>query len=446
MIKKIVLIVMISAVPCSSAYANVFDLFGVDSVGIAMGNARVASADDWSGMYYNPAAITQTKESVGVNFIVAVNHLYTKPFGTGFQNTDDKAIEGIAVGYTHDFLADFVRIGIALYTPLSDTQQQIAHYSNETEAFLSNKLYFEMLENTTEQQIILPTIAFKILPFLSIGGGVSLFVKSLTYSNVYLPNPMNESEWYMNVNNTQKYTYVANLGMLFNPSERFKIGISYMSADDFPIVGAAFVHLNTNMIPPGLIASNVTQTINQILFYSPAHASLGIMYKPMANFELDAEITWVGWSGYKDNHGMKPQDQSWTDPRTGVTYQGQSFDDIYIPRIGVNYKLDSSWHIMAGYYYEPTPVPPQMRRTNYVDNVKNVVSTGVSYIHSYKNGGSIRYTIHIQDIILGDRKTYKEIAVDADPVANGIQNPGYPGYESKGYIIDTGFEVGYEFL
>lgn len=446
MIKKMVLFVMISAVPWSTAYANVFDLFGVDSTGIAMGNARVASADDWTATYYNPAAITQTKQSVGVNFIVAVNHLYTKPFGTGLQNTDDKDIEGISLGYTHDFLADFVRIGIALYTPLSDTQQQVAHYANESEAFLSNKLYFETLENTTEQQIILPTIAFKILPFLSIGGGVSLFVKSLTYSNVYLPNPMNQSEWYMNVNNTQKYTSVANLGILFHPSDKLKIGASYMSADDFPIIGAAFVHLNTNGIPPGLIASNVTQTINEILFYSPAHASLGVMYKPVDNLELNGEITWVGWSGYIDNHGMKPQDQSWTDPRTGVTYHGQAFNDIYIPRIGVDYKLDSSWHFMAGYTYEPTPVPPQMRRTNYVDNVKNTVSTGVSYVHPYTNGGAIRYTIHVQGIILGDRKTSKEIAVDADSVTSGIQNPGYPGYESKGYIIDTGFEVGYEFL
>ena len=46
MIKKIVPLVIISFISFSSAYANVFDLFGVDSKGIAMGNARAASADD----------------------------------------------------------------------------------------------------------------------------------------------------------------------------------------------------------------------------------------------------------------------------------------------------------------------------------------------------------------------------------------------------------------
>jgi long-chain fatty acid transport protein len=443
MIKKILFFTIVSIIPCSTAHANVFDLFGVDSTGIAMGNARTASANDWTATYYNPAGITQTKESVGVNVLVAFDHLYTKPFGLGFQNTDNRDIEGISVGITHRFITDFISIGIGLYTPLSDTQQQITHYADESEALLTNKLYFEFLENTTEQQIILPTIAFKVLPFLSIGGGVSLFIKSMSYSYEYFPNPLNQSIWYMNVANTQKYTYVANVGILFHPSNDFKVGVSYMSADDFPIVGAAFVHLNTSGIP--FIPSHFTQTIDKILFYSPAHASIGIMYKPEDKLELNGDLTWVGWSSYVNNYDTKPQQESYTDPATGITYGGQSFNDIYIPKIGIAYKPVGSWCIMAGYEYEPTPVPPQMRRTNYVDSVKNVISTGVSYVHSYNDGGSIRYTIHIQGIILGDRRTYKEIAVDADPNTAGIQNPGYPGYESKGYIIDTGFGISYEY-
>ncbi len=442
MIKKM-LIFTVSMILGYTAYANasVFDIFGVDATGIAMGNARTASADDWTATYYNPAGITQTKESVGFNFLFAVNHLSVKSFGSGFQNNDNKDIEGLSVGMTHEFLADFVHIGIAFYTPLGDTQQQITHYADASESFLTNKLYFEFLENTTEQQVILPTIAFRVLPFLSIGGGLSLFIKSMTYSYEYFPNPLNQSVWYMNLNNTQQYTYVANLGILFHPSDRFKVGFSYMSADDFPIVGAAYVHLNAQGLP---IASNFTQTINTILFYSPAHASLGIMYKPMDNLQLNSDLTWVGWSSYLNNHNVRPQNESYTDPATGITYSGQGFNDIYIPKLGVAYKPVETLCVMAGYEYEPTPVPPQMRTTNYVDSVKNVLSTGVSYIMPY-NDGHIHFTVDFQGILLGDRKTYKVVAIDADPNTPGIQNPGYPGYESKGYIYDTGFAVSYEY-
>lgn len=424
-----------------TARASVFDTFGVDAKGIAMGNARTASADDWTATYYNPAGITQTKESAGINLLVAINHLYVKSYGEGLENTDNKAIEGISVGMTHDFLADFVRIGISLYTPLGDTQQQITHYADASEYYLTNKLYFEMLENTTEQQIILPTIAFRVLPFLSIGGGISLFIKSMTYSYEYFPNPLNQSQWYMNISNTQKYTYVANLGILFHPSERFKVGFSYMSADDFPIVGAAFVHLNSGSLP---IAGHFTQTIDTILFYSPAHASLGVMYKPKDNLELNGDLEWVGWSSYINNHDVKPRQESYTDPSTGITYTGQGFSDIYIPKLGVAYNPMSSLCLMAGYEYRPTPVPPQMRSTNYVDNVKNVLSTGVSYSMPY-HAGHVRFTLDLQGIILGDRKTNKSVAVDADLNTPGIQNPGYPGFESKGYIYDAGISIGYAY-
>lgn len=426
-----------------SGYANasVFDEFGVDATGIAMGNARTASANDWTATYYNPAGITQSRESVGFNFIVAANHLSVKPFGTGFTNNNNRVTEGIAVGITHRFLADFIRVGIGLYTPLGDTQQQITHYADQNEAYLTNKLYFEFLENTTEQQIILPTIAFRVLPFLSIGGGLSLFVKSMTYSHEYFPNPTNQAYWYMNLDNTQQYTYVANVGILFHPSDRFKVGFSYMSADDFPITGAAFVHLNAGALP---IASQITQTIDTILFYTPAHASLGVMYKPLHNLELNGDLTWVGYSSYIDNHNGRPQNETYVDPATGITYAGQGFNDIYIPKLGVAYKPVSTWCVMGGYEYIPTPVPPQMRQTNYVDSVKNVLSTGVSYIVPYEEG-HIHFTVDAQGIFLGTRKTYKAVAVDADPATPGIQNPGYPGYESSGYVYDAGFSVSYEY-
>ncbi len=421
-----------------NARASVFDTFGVDSQGIAMGNARTASATDWTATYYNPAGITQQKKTLGASFMFIWNHLDVKPFpgSTGLENKDSSNIQGLSLGLTYDFGVDIFRVGLGLYLPLNDVQEQITHWADEREAFFTNKLYFEIYENRTEHQIILPTVALKVLPYLSIGGGVSLFIRSITYSNVYLPNVLNQSDVFININNVQKYTYVPNLGVLFHPSNDFKIGISYMGQDSFPIEGASYVD-----VPQ--LGQHFTQTIEQIVFYTPAHISAGIMYKPTSSVELNADITWVGWSGYKDNHNEVPQ-TSWIDPSTNSLQQGQAWSDIYVPRIGLKYLADSSWSFMAGYFYEPSPVPPQMQRSNYVDNVANVISAGSGYKVPYREG-NINFVIHAQAHILGDRKTYKEIAVDADPNTPGIQNPGYPGYESKGYIFDTGFEVSYGF-
>lgn len=432
--KVLVLTVIIFLFVSGYAFASVYDIYGVDSQGIAMGNARTASADNWTATYYNPAGITQTKKSMGVSFIFIWNHLDIKPFGRGLENKDNTSIHGLSLGLTNNFGTNIFRVGVGLYIPLNDVQKQITHYTNEKEALFTNKLYFELLENRTEHQIILPTIAVKVLPYLSIGGGVSLFIRSITYSHVYLPNIINQSDAFMNVNNVQEYTYVPNLGILFAPSDNFKVGVAYMGQDSFPIKGASLVQ-----VPE--LGQQFTQPIEQILFFTPAHASIGVMYKPVYNLELEGDLTWVEWSGYINNHNKPPQSQ-WMDPNTNTLRHGQAWNDIYIPRIGIEYKPASPWRFMLGYFYEPTPVPPQTGRTNYADNVKNVISTGGTYIMPYKNG-NINFSIHLQTQILGDRTTYKNIAVDADPNKPGIQNPGYPGYKSKGYIFNTGFEVSY---
>ncbi len=422
------------------ASASVFDIFGVDSKGIAMGGARTASADDWTATYYNPAGITQRKNSVGVSFLFIGNHLDVKPLpgGTGLENRDNSVTQGMSLGLTYNFGVDFFRLGVGLYLPLDDVQKQITHFPDATEYYFTNKLYFELDENMTERQIVLPTIAFKLFPFLSIGAGVSLFIHSSTYSNVYVPSVINLSDVYINVNDVQTYTYVPNLGVLFNPSKDFKIGVSYMGKDSFPLEGAAFVYA-----PSSPIGQHFTQPIEQIIFFTPAHLSAGIMYRPIDNLELDGTITWVEWSQYRDNHNVSP-DTQWIDPNTNTLQPGQAWNDIYVPRIGVEYRPAPPWSIMAGYYYEPTPVPPQTQRTNFVDNVKNVISVGGGYRLPYK-GGNLSFLVHFQAQLLGERTTKKVIAVDADPNTPGIQNPGYPGYVSKGYMLNTGFEVNYAF-
>ncbi|MCL4558783.1 MAG: outer membrane protein transport protein [Deltaproteobacteria bacterium] len=422
------------------ARASVFDTFGVDSKGIAMGDARTASADDWTATYYNPAGITQRKSSVGASFIFVWNHLDVKPFpgSAGLENRDNMNTQGMSLGLTYSFGLDFFRLGVGLYLPLDDVQKQITHFPDATEYYFTDKLYFELDENMTERQIVLPTIALKLFPFLSIGAGVSLFIHSSTYSNVYVPNVIDLSDVFINVNDVQTYTYVPNLGVLFHPSKDFKIGVSYMGRDSFPLEGAAFVYA-----PSSPIGQHFTQPIEQIIFFTPAHISAGVMYRPNDEIELDGDVTWVEWSQYRDNHNVAPQTQ-WIDPNTNTLQPGQAWNDVYVPRIGVEYKPSPSWSVMAGYFYEPTPIPPQTQRTNFVDNVKNIVSAGGGYKVPYKDG-NLSFLMHFQAQILGDRKTYKEIAVDADPNTPGVQNPGYPGYESRGYILDTGFEVNYAF-
>jgi hypothetical protein len=53
------------------------------------------------------------------------------------------------------------------------------------------------------------------------------------------------------------------------------------------------------------------------------------------------------------------------------------FQDIVIPRVGIEYRLTSRFVARAGYYFRPTPVPIQTQYTNILDGPTHCLSAGL---------------------------------------------------------------------
>jgi long-chain fatty acid transport protein len=78
---------------------------------------------------------------------------------------------------------------------------------------------------------------------------------------------------------------------------------------------------------------------------------------------------------------QKWSDFSWSIPMT-ENFKGElgKFKDIYVPRLGVEYKASSVMSLLFGYFYEPSFVPDSAvsGTMNYLDNDKHVASVGFS--------------------------------------------------------------------
>lgn len=402
--------------------SSTFDVFGCGSRGIAMGNALTALSDDWCAPYYNPAGITNRKNTLGGGIIFGFDAMKITPYGNAKKTDDIENTFGLNVGVTNSFGTERFRFGVGIYTPLDRVQLQRTHFVDEREAFFSNQLHFELYGERTQRQIILPVIAYKFFDWLSAGAGVSLFIYSRSDSYVYLPDILDQSKAYINVNNKQKYTYVPDIGVLISPLDKLLVGLSYIGSDDFPIIGNSYVQvpqLNQEFI----------QVIDQYVFYTPPRVSLGTGYKISDSLTASFDLVWWGWSNFHDNHGKKP------DPK---------WKDTFVPRVGVEHKhLD--WLILrAGFSYEPSPVPEQTGRQNFVDNDKEVISIGAGFPFKIDTR-NCEASVHFQYHQFNKRKTIKEVEYDADPNEPGVQNPGFPGYESGGALFSAGVDVGYKF-
>lgn len=162
-------------------------------------------------------------------------------------------------------------------------------------------------------------------------------------------------------------------GVLIKPFEDFddnrlkslKLGVSYN--------GGMNLVFNFNQIS----MMGITGRMSAPDSYSIGLWRLGVGFDPVENLTVGYELDRVLWSEYRPPF--------WTaeGPVKGLLAQDfefTPFNDIWVNRIGVEYRLfNSSLKLRGGYFFRPSAVPSQSGDTNFIDCNTHVVSLGVSY-------------------------------------------------------------------
>ena len=200
------------------------------------------------------------------------------------------------------------------------------------------------------------------------------------------------------------------------------------------------------MLPDGKKSQTTRTSIHNFV---PLSAGLGadFVFDPHAEsrFGVVATMVFERWSDYVDRHGERPDQYGskfgWNDTFTGA--------------IGLRYEGVSKAQL--DFNYRPSPVPEQVGRSNYVDNDRLSMAFGISRAFEIGNGVSLapggqfqvhrllpRYQAKDDDLI---RDEFPDGAVDDNlvPIASseGLQtnNPGWPGFQSQGWIFGGGVTV-----
>jgi hypothetical protein len=191
----------------------------------------------------------------------------------------------------------------------------------------------------------------------------------------------------------------------------------------------------------------------------PWIAGLGVAYDLYRGERFAWDLTGTGtyqiWSQYRDRQGQRP-------------LQGYEWSNIPTVALGVRNIYDGVFTTFVDGVFQPTPVPAQTGRTNYVDNDRIGAMAGVSYdwhVPQLK-GAMLRFAGQLQMHFLLERYQQKldptlpgmagrQLVVDERPddvtdtrgmpvpEAAGLQtnNPGWPGFSSKGILAGGGVSV-----
>ena len=222
----------------STGLATGFDLPDQDAFAVARGMAFVATADNPSAIYYNPAGLTQLAgHNVRMGLYgISLQPDYESPSGERYENQDKlQAIPQLYYAYSMDSLP--VSFGLGLYAPYGlsvEWPQDTGFRTVATEGALK---YFT----------INPVVAVEILPTLSLGAGLTVNYAELDLQQGLLW-PTQAYDRFRFKGDGWAVGY--NLGLLWKAHEKVRLGVSFRSPTTMEFEGQTDVRNDVALPSP----------------------------------------------------------------------------------------------------------------------------------------------------------------------------------------------------
>ena len=345
------------------ASANGFGLADQDAFATARGEAFTATADNPSAIYFNPAGITQLE---GSNVRGGLYGLYFQPSftppstapnsGHTYYSSDDLAVAP-QLFYTFNPTNIPVSFGLGLYSPYGGNMSWPQDTGFRTVA-LSGSLQYITIN---------PVVAIKVLPSLSIGGGVMVNYAKMNLNQglrpFYLPPNTNFFRF-----NGNGWSIGYNAGILWKPIDQLSFGASYRSSASVNLEGQTEFEQQ-----PILSRTNESAGVG---FTFPQTITGGVSYRPTPKWNLEVDASYTDWSsfGTVTIHQSPPPFPVKQNIPVALDWQPS-----WMYEFGVTRYFDNGWHVSAGYVYDENSVPNAYYTPLAADLNRNFFSIGAGY-------------------------------------------------------------------
>ncbi|MBA4137447.1 MAG: hypothetical protein C0518_09050 [Opitutus sp.] len=337
-----------------------------DAFATARGNAFVATADNPSALYYNPAGITQLE---GVQFSGNLYHIalasdYTGPAGSASMNDDYVSVPAIYVTWNPSDAP--WAYGFAMYAP----------FGLETEWPNNSPLRTFALKNEQSYVTYNFTGAWQVSPEFSLGA-------SITYNKV--ETDLNRALGIFGPTDLFRFegdgdAIGVNLGLLWKVNERHQLGVSYSHRTKVTLKGTS------STIP--LVANEAAQAT----FEFPEVLIVGWSFRPTPEWNIEANLDWTNWDRLKTvviqkSSGATPLPFNW---ESGLFYE-----------LGATRYFSNGFNVSAGYCYTENSTPDATYTPAVPDSDRSFYSLGAGYrgknfsadlAWQYADGGTRRVT------------------------------------------------------
>ncbi|MDY0298231.1 MAG: outer membrane protein transport protein [Candidatus Cloacimonadaceae bacterium] len=350
-------------------FAGGFALTGVGSRATSMGGAFRGLSDDSSAMYWNPAGLgfmDENSVSLGGTFIMP--SAKWDPSGTtvtnipGFTAKEYEANKKV-VAFPNAFLTmaknPRLKYGLGVYVPYGLGTTWDAYKMPGAPYVYDDAASFPEEEMMSSIAVIdmHPSIAYQVLPNLSVGMGMSVMYGTIDITQLKFPSSTAAP---MSIDLSGTGIGVgANMGVLFKPTRCVAIGLSGKLPSSIDMEGDISMHLWAPAIPDSTPAmklggkSDIDATLDL-----PGDIGIGIAYTKFENLTLTMDYAYTMWESL-DEVKVKIKDPIIiADPNNPYAEVPLAFkwENTHRVSLGAEYQMGMNKYRL-GFFYDQTPIP-----------------------------------------------------------------------------------------
>ena len=372
--------VALSAAFSSTVHAAGFQLTEQSAGALGRAYAGVGvDGTDLSGVYFNPATmVLHPGTQMQAGFVgIGLNLEYAGDNGT--KENGREASQAIPHGFITHQINESTWVGLAMTVPFGMGTEYDSNWEHADHGISATILTFDFN----------PNVAWKATEKLSFGAGVSL-----QYAQADLKKRNNfgvvngqiisaESEI-----DADSWAWPFNLGMMWSPTENFRVGVSYRSKikhdaeGDFTLKNAKWGNASitggnlidmAGSLDNGSLAQQKLMLLGMALntqsfdgyatVTAPAWAMANVAWDVNELLSLYGTFRWTDWSSFDE-----------LDITTNVTGVGgqvvNKWKDTYMGSVGADLRLTNWWTLRGGIAYETSPIDKPEYRTAIIPDAR----------------------------------------------------------------------------
>lgn len=395
-----------------------------DAEALGKGSAFVAQANNPSAVYYNPAGLTQLKERyVSFSYVAEFPENSFKPLSGDEVQMQRQYFLIPSLYLVENFGCKDFRFGLGVTAP----------YGLGTDWSHDSFSRLVATESDLEVMNINPTVAYKVNEKISVGAGIDYMISHISKHKRLAPALSDDGEFQLK-GKDDGWGY--NLGLLYKPSDKHSIGLSYRSEVELTYRGFASLD-NLNALYTIVFGGSSYNTDIKSELAIPQTLAVGYAYRPNNKWTLETDVEWADWSCIEQD---KVDYQSETNAtRLTVLNSGnpasKDWNDTLSYGFGAEYRATDRLALRIGYLFEDNPIPSANFDTALPDSDRHGITLGLGY--TFK---AVKIDVSYMALFFVDR----DVTNDVDENVTTGDDPDIDG-EYEGFTNVFGINFTYKY-